>query len=292
MSVSSVYSYTHLETQRVTVGVSYPDSLSPVLFSAARYGPKTRNKFRSGSKWALRTCDYSERRKSRAGLSLKYGKLDEMVDASCDRRRRLARHHRPPMIPTAELITFVLGMIAASVAAAIGSYASDKLQGRRQRSEWVRQEERARQEKVELAERERLREEEAKAAAIRAVALEALWNALALITFAARVKTWKDARLSLFREQFDRSLPVLASDVQRLQMVASTYVRGMAFERSINGLRAFEGRIAISPENAKEALDLSMGFQIVFRDLGYRVLSKPAMEEFERTLNVAQAESN
>jgi hypothetical protein len=122
-----------------------------------------------------------------------------------------------------------------------------------------------------------------------------LWNALALITFAARVKTWKDARLSpfsLFREQFDRSLPVLASDVQRLQMVASTYVRGMAFERSINGLRAFEGRIAISAENVKEALDLSMGFQIVFRDLGYRVLSKPAMEEFERTLNVAQAESN
>jgi hypothetical protein len=58
------------------------------------------------------------------------------------------------MIPTAELITFVLGMIAASVAAAIGSYASDKLQGRRQRSEWARQEERARQEKVELAERE------------------------------------------------------------------------------------------------------------------------------------------
>lgn len=199
------------------------------------------------------------------------------------------------MIPAAELTTFVLGMLAASVAAAIGSYVSYRLQGRTQRSEWARQEERARQEKVELAERERQREEEAKVAAIRAVALEALWNALALITFAARVKTWKDARLtpiSLFREQFDRSLPVLAGDSQRLQMVASTYVRGMAFERSINGLRAIEGRLEISPENIKEALDVSMGFQIVFRSLGPRVLSKTAMEEFERTLNVAQVESN
>ena len=167
-------------------------------------------------------------------------------------------------------------------------------QGRTQRSEWARQEERARQDKVELAERERQREEEAKVAAIRAVALEALGNALALITFAARVKTWKDPRLtpfSLFRKQFDRSLPVLAGDAQRLQMVASTYVRGMAFERNINGLRAMEGRIEISPENIKEALDLSMGFQVVFRDLGYRVLSKPAMQEFEMTLNVAQVES-
>src|SRR6266851_8550428 len=143
------------------------------------------------------------------------------------------------MIPTAELTTFVLGMFAASVAAASGSYVSYRLQGRTQRSEWAREEEQARQEKVELAERERQREEDAKVAAIRAVALEALWNALALITFAARVKTWKDARLSpysLFREQFDRSLPVLAGDAQRLQMVASTYVRGMVFERHISGL--------------------------------------------------------
>jgi hypothetical protein len=102
------------------------------------------------------------------------------------------------MIPAAELTTFVLGMVAASAAAAIGSYASDLLQGRRQRSEWARQEERARQDRVELAERERKREEEAKDGTIRGVALEALWNALGLITFAARVKTWKDARLSPF----------------------------------------------------------------------------------------------
>ena len=199
------------------------------------------------------------------------------------------------MIPTAELTTFVLGMFAATVAAAIGSYVSFRLQGRTQRSEWARQEERMRQGKIDLAERERQREEEAKVAAIRAVALVALWNALALITFAARVKTWKDARLtpfSLFREQFDRGLPVLAGDSQRLQMVASTYVRGIAFERSHNGLRAMEGRLEISSENIKEALDLSMGFQIVFRSLGPPGLSKSAMEEFERTINVAQVESN
>ena len=170
----------------------------------------------------------------------------------------------------------------------------NRLQGRVQQREWALQEDRARQDRVELAERERQREQEAKVAAIRAVALEALWNALALITFAARVKTWKDARLSpysLFREQFDRSLPVLAGDAQRLQIVASTYVRGMVFERHISGLRAYEGRMDISPENIKEAQDLSMGFQIVFRSLGPRVFSKDAMEEFQMTLNVAEAES-
>ena len=195
------------------------------------------------------------------------------------------------MISTAQ---FFLGMVAASIAAAIGSFVADLLQGRRQRKEWARQEERARQDRAELAERERQRDEEAKAAAVRAVALEAVWNALALITFAARVKIWKDARLSpysLFREQFDRALPVLATEPQRLQMVASTYVRGMTFERHINGLRAFEGRMQISPENIKEAQDLSMGFEVVFRTLGQLVLSKPAMEAFQMTLNVAHAES-
>jgi hypothetical protein len=45
-----------------------------------------------------------------------------------------------------------------------------------------------------------------------------------------------------------------------LQMVASIYVRGMAFERHINGLLAFEGRMEIAPDNIKEALDLSLAF--------------------------------
>jgi hypothetical protein len=111
------------------------------------------------------------------------------------------------MVSAAELTTFVLGMAAASVAAAIGSLVSYRLQGRSQRTEWARQEELMQREKVALAERANQQKEEAKIAAIRAVALEALWNALALITFAGKVKTWKDARrspFSLFREQFDR----------------------------------------------------------------------------------------
>jgi hypothetical protein len=108
------------------------------------------------------------------------------------------------------------------------------------------------------------------------------------------VKIWKEPLLSpyaLFREQFDRALPVLAAEPQRLQMVASTYVRGMAFERHINGLRAYEGRMPISPESIKEAGDLSMGFEVVFPTLGRLVLSKSAMEAFQMTLNVAHAES-
>jgi hypothetical protein len=74
-------------------------------------------------------------------------------------------------------------------------------------------------------------------------------------------------------------------------MAASTYVRGMVFERNINGLHAMEGRMEISPENIKEALDLSMAFEIVFRALGQEVLSKAAMQEFETTLNVTKVES-
>ncbi len=110
------------------------------------------------------------------------------------------------MGPIAQLITFVAGIATGSAAAAFGSYISYRLQGRIQRSEWARQEERARQERVELAERERQREKEAEVVAIRAVALEALWNALALITFAARVKTLKDARLSPSRSSASSSI--------------------------------------------------------------------------------------
>ena len=69
------------------------------------------------------------------------------------------------------------------------------------------------------------------------------------------------------------------------------FVTDIAAETSM-GCAQMEGRIEISSENIKEALDLSMALQIAFRELGYRVLSKPAMEEFERTLNVAQVESN
>jgi hypothetical protein len=65
----------------------------------------------------------------------------------------------------------------------------------------------------------------------------------------------------------------------------------MVFERHLNGLRAFEGKIEISPENIKQAQDLSMGFRIAFRSLGPQVLSKSAMAEFQTTLNVAEAES-
>jgi len=110
------------------------------------------------------------------------------------------------MISTAELVTFVAGIVTGSVAAAFGSYISYRLQGRIQQREWALQEDRARQDRVELAEGERQREQEAKVAAIRAVALEALWNALALITFAARVKTWKDARLSPSRSSASSSI--------------------------------------------------------------------------------------
>jgi hypothetical protein len=68
------------------------------------------------------------------------------------------------MSPIAQLIAFVAGVVTGSVAAAFGSYISYRLQGRIQRSEWERQEERAQQDRIDLAERERRREEEAKAA--------------------------------------------------------------------------------------------------------------------------------
>jgi hypothetical protein len=58
------------------------------------------------------------------------------------------------------------------------------------------------------------------------------------------------------------------------------------------GLRAMEGRMEISPENIKEALDLSMAFEIVFRALGQEVLSHAAMQEFETTLSVVKVESH
>jgi hypothetical protein len=53
-----------------------------------------------------------------------------------------------------------------------------------------------------------------------------------------------------------------------------------------------EGRMEIPPENIKEALDLSMAFEIVFRALGQEVLSHAAMQEFETTLNVVKVESH
>jgi len=62
-------------------------------------------------------------------------------------------------------------MVAASIAAKIGSFVRYWLQGRSQRKEWAHQDERARQEQKASAERDH--QHEGKRAAIRVVALEA-----------------------------------------------------------------------------------------------------------------------
>jgi hypothetical protein len=161
----------------------------------------------------------------------------------------------------------------------------------RQRVEWTRRESvlekqiEARERMLHDAEEQRL------TAAIHALIVEAVNNALAMKTFQQIVKANPPIELTidLSREQFDHQLPLIAERLGpgHLQDAASAYMQAFRYKLLIENLAA--RRESLSLKQVEQAFHLEMGFCILFRSAGPSVFGAEQMSAFEALLRIAHA---
>jgi hypothetical protein len=206
----------------------------------------------------------------------------------------------------------MVALISTLIGAVIGSVLGYAAQFVLQRSEWrqrdrEREKERGdreleivRERKDRDAERDQERRERKAAeiqrqeqlgdAAVKSLAVEALWNCIQLST-TAMIENGPDRqppRIEVAREQFDHSM-ILA--LQRLQgnfaqQTFNTYLAAFSLQQFRDARSVFH----ISEAERKRIAGVSQSFEIVFRVLGNRVFSKEEMRELETVRNVAYAE--
>jgi len=162
-------------------------------------------------------------------------------------------------------------------------------QFRMQRDEWTRLE--ASHQK-EQRERDRVNREEDKKrliGAVRALAVEAINNAVELLSFVqfAKVNDFLQSSPSIVREHFDRQIAVLTERVPSIdvQQTADVYIRGFRYKRQVENI--VQRREQLSEQQIHVASDLQRQFSIVFRTLGQAVFSREEMDAFEKILIIA-----
>jgi len=119
-------------------------------------------------------------------------------------------------------------------------------------------------------------EERKLTAAARAVAVEAMNNAVALLTFGQLVKRNPFARFSvaLAREQFDSQLPLIAERLSpaHLQLVARVYLEAFRYKDLVDDkVQKFE---QLSEKQVKDGSDVSFGFSVAFRTIAPPVFNQ------------------
>lgn len=144
----------------------------------------------------------------------------------------------------------------------------------------------------DLQARERIQHEIEKkrfTAAIRAVAIEAINNAITLLAYSDSAKKSQVSALSLAltREQFDNQLPLIAERLEpaHLQQTAVVYMQAFRYKMTVDPLG---GPVQPSERQSKEASELGCSFSVIFRTLAYQVFTKEQMEPFENILRIAQ----
>ncbi len=129
-------------------------------------------------------------------------------------------------------------------------------------------------------------------ASISALAIEALFNSISLLTLAKSMRspTFKfppTPPVRLLRKQLDENLPLIAERLPAgvLPRIISTYMSALSFQV----LREGKSQIPMTPEEFKELDNLSTGFAIVFRTLGQLVFSPDELGAFETPLFIARS---
>jgi len=127
-------------------------------------------------------------------------------------------------------------------------------------------------------------------AAMRAVAIEAVNNAVALISFEKFAKKNPNVRLSiaLSREQFDNQLPLIAERLSpgHLQQTATVYMEAFRYKVVVDDSVARSAQL--SQQQIKDASNLSLSFSVIFRTRAPSVFAREQTDAFENTLRVAE----
>jgi hypothetical protein len=157
-----------------------------------------------------------------------------------------------------------------------------------QHQEWERRDAERNQERAG-EQRERDERTQSDTTAIRAVAIEALFNCVNLLGFIKLGRNVPDPRLLVSRECYDRALESLmrAAEPGNVQLLTNVHASARVFQFSIIDRTA---GLALDETARKKAQELSQSFEIMFRMFGQKYFSPPNMQTLETTLNVAKVE--
>jgi hypothetical protein len=126
-------------------------------------------------------------------------------------------------------------------------------------------------------------------AAVRTVAIEAVNNAVALLSFCHLAKKYPFVPFStgLTREQFDNQLPLFAERLSpaHLQQTATVYMEAFRYKVVVEYNVARSARL--SEQQIKDASNLSLGFSVIFRTLALSVFDREQLHAFETILLIA-----
>jgi hypothetical protein len=190
------------------------------------------------------------------------------------------------------LLGAVVGGTITAWATAAGVRRSLEAQFQLQRDEWERRDRDRDQERQDRETREKNEQEQQGTAAVQALAIEALWNSISLLTAAKQVETSANPapRIRLLREQFDKHFLRAARrlDGIYMQQTVNTYLSGLSLQQSRDARNA----LPIGKDELKKMNNLSTSFAIIFRALGQRVFSRQELQEFEMTRNIALEEQS
>jgi uncharacterized membrane protein len=193
-------------------------------------------------------------------------------------------------LPSNPVFLTLLGVVVGGLLGLFGVRQASAAQFKIQRQEWERRdrerdEERRVREGTEKEERDR-----EGTAAVKALAIEALWNSTLLLIVANETKASQNGaypRIRLSREQFDKCFRIAMERLQgmNVQQTASAYLGGFGLQRSREGV---ESARPISADDLIKVIGMSESFLIVFRSLGQDVFSRHELEELEISRRVFQ----
>jgi hypothetical protein len=159
-----------------------------------------------------------------------------------------------------------------------------------QRDEWDRREATFQKQLQAREQAEREAEERRCTAAMRAVTIEAVNNAVALLSFGhlAKQNLFVPFRIPLTREQFDSQLPLIAERLSpaHLQQTATVYMEAFRYKVLVDEMAAKP--IHLSQQQIKDVSSLSLSFSVVLRTLAPPVFAREQTDAFENILRVAE----
>ena len=188
-----------------------------------------------------------------------------------------------------QVFVTLLGVVVGGLLGLFGVRQASAAQFKIQRQEWEKRDRERDEERRNQESKEKEEQDRREVAAVRALAVEALWNSILLLIAAKQVETSADPspRIKLSRKQFDENLVVVGQRLHGVytQQMINTYLSGFSLEQS----REARNALPVGSSELKEITGLSESFVIIFRTLAYMVFSSQEVQEFEMSRNVVQA---
>jgi hypothetical protein len=186
------------------------------------------------------------------------------------------------------LIAAIIGGAFSFLASWFATRGSLKAQFKLQQQEWQRRDGERAQERAEHEQREKEERLENDRIAIRAVAIEGLFNSINLLGLAKIRLAPPDGSVIVSRKSYEGSMESLirAADPGSVQRLTNLYASAIVFELSMPE----KPGMVMTDSDVRRARELSQQFEVMFRTFGQMAFFKGDLDTFEMTLSVAKAE--